>query len=134
MVLYTVFILALFLGSVIVPLQIAAVEFESERKRDDPYMKGWEDTSVMQRQIMSEWFFIQSMKTKQRERALEEVRQQIKEADQKIADLRAKLDAVPLHEQKQHPIRIEWIRARTLYWEKIAEMRDIENGKSVIDK
>ena len=83
---------------------------------------------------MSEWFFIQSMKTKQRERALEEVRQQIKEADQKIADLRAKLDTVPLHEQKQHPIRFEWIRARTLYWDKIAEMRDIENGKSVIDK
>jgi hypothetical protein len=26
------------------------------------------------------------------------------------------------------------IRARTLYWDKIAEMRDIENGKSVIDK
>lgn len=49
MVLYTVFILALFLGSVIVPLQIAAGEFESERKRVDPYMKGWEDTSVMQR-------------------------------------------------------------------------------------
>ena len=49
MVLYTVFILALFLGSVIVPLQIAAGEFASERKRDDPYMKGWEDTSVMQR-------------------------------------------------------------------------------------
>ena len=82
---------------------------------------------------MSEWFFIQSMKTKQRERALEEVRQQIKEADQKIADLRAKLDTVPLSEQKQHPLRFEWIRARTLYWDKIAEMRDIENGKSVID-
>ena len=83
---------------------------------------------------MSEWFFIQSMKTKQRERALEEVRQQIKEADQKIADLRAKLDTVPHSEQQQHPIRFEWIRARTLYWDKIAEMRDIENGKSVIDK
>ena len=83
---------------------------------------------------MSEWFFIQSMETKQRERALEEVRQQIKEADQKIADLRAKLDAVPPSEQKQHPLRFEWIRARTLYWDKIAEMRDIENGKSVIDK
>ena len=83
---------------------------------------------------MSEWFFIQSMKTKQRERALEEVRQQIKEADQKIADLRAKLDTVPLSEQKQHPLRFEWIRARTLYWDKIAEMRDIENGQSVIDK
>jgi hypothetical protein len=49
MIAYSVFILALFLGSVIVPLQIAASEFESERKRDDPYMKGWEDTSVMQR-------------------------------------------------------------------------------------
>ena len=83
---------------------------------------------------MSEWFFIQSMKTKQRERALEEVRQQIKEANQKITDLRAKLDLVPLHEQQQHPIRFEWIRARTLYWDKIAEMRDIENGKSVIVK
>ena len=49
-VLYTVFILALFLGSVIVPLQVAAVEFEAERERyDNPYTKGWEDTSVMQR-------------------------------------------------------------------------------------
>ena len=49
MVLYTVFILALFFGSVIVPLQIAASEFESERKRHDPHMKGWENTSIMQR-------------------------------------------------------------------------------------
>ena len=83
---------------------------------------------------MSEWFFIQSMKTKQRDRALEEVRQQIKEANQKIIELQAKLDTVPLHEQKQHPIRFEWIKARSEYWDKIAEMRDIENGKSVIDK
>ena len=83
---------------------------------------------------MSEWFFIQSMKTKQRERALEEVRQAIKESEQKVYELRAKLDTVPLSEQKQHPLRIEWIRARTLYWDKIAEMRDIENGKSVIGK
>ena len=83
---------------------------------------------------MSEWFFIQSMKTKQRERVLEEVRQQIKEANQKIIELQAKLDTVPLHEQKQHPIRFEWIKARSEYWDKIAEMRDIENGKSVIDK
>ena len=81
---------------------------------------------------MSEWFFIQSMKTKQRERALEEVRQAIKESEQKVSELRAKLDTVPLGDQKQHPLRIEWIRARTLYWDKIAEMRDIENGKSVI--
>ena len=82
---------------------------------------------------MSEWFFIQSMKTKHRERALEEVRQAIKEAEQKVSELRAKLDTVPLSEQRQHPLRFEWIRARTLYWDKIAEMRDIENGKSVID-
>ncbi len=83
---------------------------------------------------MSEWFFIQSMKTKQRDRALKEVRQQIKETNQKIIELQAKLDTVPLHEQKQHPIRFEWIKARSEYWDKIAEMRDIENGKSVIDK
>ena len=83
---------------------------------------------------MSEWFFIQSMKTKHRERALEEVRQAIKEAEQKVSELRAKLDTVPLSEQRQHPLRFEWIRARTLYWDKIAEMRDIEKGKSVIDK
>ena len=82
---------------------------------------------------MSEWFFIQTMKTKQRERALEEVRQAIKESEQRVSELRAKLDTVPLRDQKQHPLRIEWIRARTLYWDKIAEMRDIENGKSVID-
>jgi len=82
---------------------------------------------------MSEWFFIQTMKTKQRERALEEVRQAIKESAQKVAELRSKLDTVPLVDQKQHPLRIEWIRARTLYWDKIAEMRDIEGGKSVID-
>ncbi len=83
---------------------------------------------------MSEWFFIQSLKTKQRDRALEEVRQQIKEANQKIIELQVKLDTVPLHEQKKHPIRFEWIKARSKYWDKIAEMRDIENGKSVIDK
>ena len=83
---------------------------------------------------MSEWFFIQSMKMKARERQLDEVRQTIKETEQKIANLRAKLDTVPLSEQKQHPLRIEWIRARTLYWDKIAEMRDIENGKSATSK
>ena len=83
---------------------------------------------------MSEWFFIQSMKTKRRDRRLEEVRKQIKEVNQKIIELQAKLDTVPLHEQKQHPIRFEWIKARSEYWDKIAEMRDIENGKSVIDK
>ena len=83
---------------------------------------------------MSEWFFIQSMKTKQRERALEEVRQAIKESEKKVSELRAKLDTVPLSDQKKHPLRVEWIRARTLYWDKIAEMRDIENGKSVIGK
>jgi hypothetical protein len=83
---------------------------------------------------MSEWFFIQSMKAKQRERALEEVRQEIKEAEQRVAELRMKLNAVPPGEQKQHPLRFEWLRARTLYWDKIAEMRDIENGKSVIGK
>ena len=49
MVLYTVFILALFLGSVIVPLSLAAGEFEAGRERHDPYNPGWEDTSIMQR-------------------------------------------------------------------------------------
>ncbi len=48
MVLYTVFILALFLGSVIVPLQIAASEFESEGGRRSNPAK-WDDTSIMQR-------------------------------------------------------------------------------------
>ena len=83
---------------------------------------------------MSEWFFIQSMKRKAKERQLDEVRQEIKEADQKVADLRSKLNAVPLSEQKQHPIRFEWLNARTLYWDKIAEMRDIEHDKSVTPK
>ena len=83
---------------------------------------------------MSEWFFIQSMKRKAKERQLEEVRQAIKESAVKVSELRVKLDTVPLSSQKQHPLRIEWIRARTLYWDKIAEMRDIEHGKSVIDK
>ena len=40
MVLYTVFILALFLGSVIIPLQVGAVEFEAERERCDPSTYG----------------------------------------------------------------------------------------------
>jgi hypothetical protein len=83
---------------------------------------------------MSEWFFIQSMKARRRERALDEVRQAIKDADKKITDLRAKLDTVPLGEQKQHPLRFEWIKARAEYWDKIAEMRDIEHGKSVTDE
>ena len=64
---------------------------------------------------MSEWFFIQSMKTKQRERALEEVRQQIKEANQKIIDLKAKLDKVMTSEHRHHPIRFEWLKARSEY-------------------
>ena len=49
MVLYSVLILALFLGSVIVPLNLAASEFETERERHNPYNPGWEDTSIMQR-------------------------------------------------------------------------------------
>jgi len=49
MVAYSVFILALFLGSVIAPLYLAASEFEAERERSNPYNPGWEDTSVMQR-------------------------------------------------------------------------------------
>lgn len=83
---------------------------------------------------MSEWFFIQSMKRKAKERQLDEVRLAIKESAQKVSELRAKLDTIPLSEQKQHPLRFEWIRARTLYWDKIAEMRDIEHGKSVTPK
>lgn len=83
---------------------------------------------------MSEWFFIQSMKMKARERQLEEVRQEIKEVDRKITELRAKLDTIPLSEQRQHPLRFAWVEARTLYWDKIAEMRDIENGKSATSK
>ena len=74
------------------------------------------------------------MKARRRDRALDEVRKVIKETEQLVAELRAKLDTVPLVDQKQHPLRIEWIRARTLYWDKIAELRDIEHGKSVIDK
>jgi len=83
---------------------------------------------------MSEWFFIQSMKRKAKLRQLTEVYQAIKEADKKIMELRAKLDTVPLEEQKQHPLRFEWLEARTEYWDKIAEMRDIENDKSATDK
>ena len=49
MVLYSVCILALFLGSVLVPLCLAAGEFEIEREGYDPYTKRWDDTSVMQR-------------------------------------------------------------------------------------
>ena len=78
---------------------------------------------------MSEWFFIQSMKARKKERALDEVRQQIKEVNAKIADLQAKLDTVPLKEQRLHPLRFAWVAARSEYWDKIAEMRDIEHGK-----
>ena len=84
--------------------------------------------------MSDEWFFIQSMKRKAKERALEEVRQEIKEADQKVLESRSKLNSIPLSEQKQHPLRFEWLAARTLYWDKISEMRDIDHGKSVIDK
>ena len=78
---------------------------------------------------MSEWFFIQSMNARKREKALEEVRKQIKEVNNKITDLQAKLDTVPLDEQRQHPLRFAWVDARTEYWGMIAKMRDIENGK-----
>ena len=49
MVLYTVFILALFLGSVLVPISLAVNEFEVERQDNNPYHPRWEDTSIMQR-------------------------------------------------------------------------------------
>ena len=49
MVLHSVLILALFLGSVIVPLSLAASEFEAEKEKYNPYNPGWEDTSIMQR-------------------------------------------------------------------------------------
>ena len=84
--------------------------------------------------MSDEWFFIQSMKRKVKERRLDEVRQVIKESAHKVAELRAKLDTVPISMQKQHPFRFEWLAARTLYWDKIAEMREIERGKSVIGK
>ena len=78
---------------------------------------------------MSEWFFIQSMKARRRERALDEVRREIKEVNAKIADLQSKLDSVPQEEQRLHPIRFAWVDARTEYWDMIAKLRDIENGK-----
>tara|TARA_R100000697_G_C5410070_1_gene187643 strand:+ start:130 stop:390 length:261 start_codon:yes stop_codon:yes gene_type:complete len=81
-----------------------------------------------------EWFFLQSMKRNGKERLLEAARQAIVDAHHKILDLQLKLDKIPKQEQKNHPIRFAWIKARSEYWHRVAEMRDIENGKSATNK
>ena len=85
------------------------------------------------------WWFIQSMsKAKEEEVAsLEKIYQSIKDAANDEKFLRAKLDMIPESSRKSHPIRIEWITARSKYWSLIAEMREIEKDmspKSATDK
>tara|TARA_B100000287_G_scaffold350861_1_gene339786 strand:+ start:427 stop:669 length:243 start_codon:yes stop_codon:yes gene_type:complete len=75
------------------------------------------------------WWFIQSMKRKQRDRKLDEIRQEIKEALANEKLISEQLAKVPADKLKGHPLRIEWIAARSKYWDLIAKMRDIEHGK-----
>jgi len=80
------------------------------------------------------WWFIQSLKRKQNDRELDEIRQAIKEALANEKLISEKLASIPADKLKGHPLRIEWIAARSKYWDLIAKMRDIEHGKSVTDK
>jgi len=80
------------------------------------------------------WWFIQSIKRKQKDRELDEIRQEIKEALANEKLISEKLASIPVDKLKGHPLRIEWIAARSKYWDLIAKMRDIEHGKSVTDK
>jgi len=80
------------------------------------------------------WWFIQSIKRKQKDRELDEIRQAIKEALANEKLISEKLTSIPADKLKGHPLRIEWIAARSKYWDLIAKMRDIEHGKSVTDK
>ena len=88
---------------------------------------------------MSEWFFLQSMKRrrsegKDKEDKLSAIRIQIQEALKDEAALKRQLNSIPKKDQLGHPIRMDWLAARSKYWDLIAEMRDIEHGKSVTDE
>ena len=88
---------------------------------------------------MSEWFFLQQMKKRRsdgedKEDKLSAIRIQIREALHEESILKTKLDTIPSKDRLGHPLRIEWIAARSKYWDLIAKMRDIEHGKSVTDK
>ena len=88
---------------------------------------------------MSEWFFLQQMKKRQsdgkdKEDKLSAIRIQIRDTLREESILKNKLDTIPAKDRLGHPLRIEWVKARSKYWDLIAEMRDIEHGKSVTDE
>lgn len=88
--------------------------------------------------MSDEWWFIQSMtKMKQEREAKEEklvkLRSEIKSALYDKNLLETQLDSIPKSEQSKHPLRFAWIKAASMYWALIADMHEIENGKSVID-
>ena len=88
---------------------------------------------------MSEWFFLQQMKKRRsdgedKEDKLSAIRIQIRDALREESILKNKLDIIPPEDRLGHPIRFEWIAARSKYWDLIAKMRDIEHGKSVTDE
>lgn len=83
---------------------------------------------------MSEWFFLQQMKKRQsdgedKEDKLSAIRIQIRDTLRDESLLKNKLDTIPAKDRFGHPLRIEWIAARSKYWDLIAKMRDIERGK-----
>tara|TARA_B100001093_G_C26832893_1_gene1016943 strand:- start:2493 stop:2747 length:255 start_codon:yes stop_codon:yes gene_type:complete len=83
---------------------------------------------------MSEWFFLQQMKKRQsdgedKEDKLSAIRIQIRDTLREESLLKNKLDTIPAKDRFGHPLRIEWIAARSKYWDLIAKMRDIERGK-----
>ena len=92
--------------------------------------------------MSDEWFFLQSLMNRQKaqevkaakEEKLRALRAEIKETLYNKRLLQKELDVVPRATRPGHPTRFKLIQVSSLYWALIAEMRDIEHGKSVIDE
>ena len=92
--------------------------------------------------MSDEWFFLQSLMNRQRvqevkaakEEKLSALRAEIKEALYNKRLLQKELDVIPRSARPGHPTRFKLIQVSSLYWALIAELREIEYSKSVIDK
>ena len=84
--------------------------------------------------MSDEWFFLQSMKRRGRERLLEDVRQRIKEELENEKQLKAQLMSLPPGKRNNSVILFAWRTSRSKFWDLIAEMRELENGESVTNK
>ena len=88
--------------------------------------------------MSDEWWFIQSMISMKQEREakeakLEKLRSEIKAAFHDKNLLKAQLDSIPRSNRSNHPLRPAWVKAASVYWALIADMHEIENGKSAMD-